>query len=242
MYFIFYRILFVFECSIHPKFNVSQNTNRILYYKEDNQFYFSTLFKYLQSLWRRGYNKTALNVANMILSLDPEADPMGIIHILDFLAITTGNYKYLMNFYESSVAIHSINIQYYPNIMYGYAISLFEEEEKDNNYSIPFEERRSTQILLKSIKYYPQAISLIIRETNTNTNEWKEIINKEIFNRRFISNDIEKLVELMCKRMKDVWKSERVYILYILFVLCLYIVITLVISDLSNIIKQFTFY
>lgn len=206
-----YRILFVFECSIHPKFNVSQNTNRILYYKEDNQFYFQTLFKYLQSLWRRGYNKTALNIANMILSLDPEADPMGIIHILDFLAITTGNYKYLINFYESAVSIHSINVQYYPNIIYGYAISLFEEEEKEN-CNIPIEERKSTQILLKSIKYYPQAIPLIIKETNTNTNEWKEIINKEIFNRRFILNDIEKLVELMCKRMKDVWKSERVYI------------------------------
>lgn len=152
---------------------------------------------------------------------------MGIIHIIDFLAITTGNYKYLINFYESSLSVHSINAQYYPNILFGYSIALFEEENKKNNDNTsssitlpPFEERKSTQMLLKSIKYYPQSILLILRETNTNTNsgQWKDIINESIFNRPFISNDIEKLVELMCKRMKDVWKSENVYYFcYIIF-------------------------
>lgn len=207
------RILFVFECSIHPKFNLSDNTNRIIY-KEDNIFFFNTLFKYLQSVWRRGYCKSALNISSLLLSLDPENDPMGVIHIIDYLCIGSGNYSFLINFYESNLRIKDIDINYYPNILYGYAISLF-------NIDNP----KCHEILEKSINYYPQAIPLIIKETNTKDTRWDDILKRNIYNKPFISSDIQKLVELMVKRMKDVWKSEKVF-------LYLFIVIRMVIKHL----------
>ena len=49
-----------------------------------------------QSLSRRGLHATALEVAKLTLSLDPEDDPVGLLTCIDYYALRAQQYSFLI--------------------------------------------------------------------------------------------------------------------------------------------------
>lgn len=60
--------------------------------------FFITLFKHLIFVGGRACYRTALELCKVLLSLDPEGDPLAVVLILDFYALRAKEYDWLINF------------------------------------------------------------------------------------------------------------------------------------------------
>lgn len=54
--------------------------------------------KYIDILGRKGCSRTALECCKLLLSLSPENDPYGVLLRIDYYAIRSREYEYLINF------------------------------------------------------------------------------------------------------------------------------------------------
>lgn len=115
--------LLALESSFHSSFTLTTGNCRIDYRRQENRCFFITLFKHAQYLESRACSRTALEISKLILSLDPENDPLGMILIVDFYAIRSKQYEWLIQLYNEWEI--SNNLAQLPNMAYSYALALF---------------------------------------------------------------------------------------------------------------------
>lgn len=94
---------------------------------------FVALFRHLHFVGSRACHRTALEFCKLILSLDPDADPMGILLLIDFYAIRAQQHNWLIQFFNEWEPTR--NLSQLPNWAYSIAIAYFaqadETDEKD---------------------------------------------------------------------------------------------------------------
>jgi len=127
---------------------------------------FIGLFKWVQSLTRRGLHKTGLEVGKLLLGLNDE-DPMGVLFCIDYLAVRCRQYGFLEQFvksYDSSTALM-------PNMMFSVALAAwYKEQEQGNNNGGSSKDGGSGELLKKAVAVHPLgALKLIdkVRWTTT---------------------------------------------------------------------------
>ncbi|CAO1401010.1 unnamed protein product [Diamesa serratosioi] len=113
----------------HSMFSLTQGNCRMDYRRQENRGFFIVLFKHAQFLSQRACNRTALELAKLILSLAPEEDPLAIILLIDFYALRSKQYDFLIQLYQEWE--HTHNLSQLPNIAYSYALALFLLNDKD---------------------------------------------------------------------------------------------------------------
>jgi hypothetical protein len=96
------RALYALEMSWHPSFSPAA-ANVALPYSEQNAPLFICLFRYTQSLSRRGLHRTALEVCKLLLALDSD-DPLGALCTIDYLALRAGRWVVLSCISRCAVA------------------------------------------------------------------------------------------------------------------------------------------
>lgn len=111
------------ETSFHSMFSLTAGTSRLDYRRQENRAMFITLFKHVQYLEGRACARTALEVAKLILSFDPENDPLAMILVIDFFALRAHQYEWLIQLYEEWESTN--NLSQLPNMAYSYAMALF---------------------------------------------------------------------------------------------------------------------
>lgn len=67
--------------------------------------------------------RTAFELSKLILSLNPEVDPLAIVLIIDYYALRSKQYAWLIKFYEEYDTAR--NLSQLPNMAYSYALALF---------------------------------------------------------------------------------------------------------------------
>lgn len=85
--------------------------------------FFVTLFKHLIFVGGRACYRTALELCKVLLSLDPEGDPLAVILIIDFYALRAREYLWLIQFSDEWEARR--NLSQLPNFAYSLAIANF---------------------------------------------------------------------------------------------------------------------
>lgn len=100
------RALFAFDRSFHKNFHelLSQASNglvRLPYERFMNRQFHLCLFRYIVALGERSTFYTALTYCKLLLSLNPAEDPLGVRYFIDFYAIMSEEFKYLVQFTES---------------------------------------------------------------------------------------------------------------------------------------------
>lgn len=103
------RALFTFDRSFHKNFHelFSQASNglvRLPYERFMNRQFHLCLFRYIVALGERSTFSTALTYCKFLLSLNPAEDPLGVRYFIDFYAIMSEEFKYLIQFAESPLA------------------------------------------------------------------------------------------------------------------------------------------
>lgn len=111
------------ESSFHSMFSLTAGNCRLDYRRQENRAMFVTLFKHAQYLEGRACSRTALEVAKLILSFDPENDPLAMILAIDYYALRAQQYEWLIQLYNEWES--SNNLSQLPNMAYSYALALF---------------------------------------------------------------------------------------------------------------------
>ena len=66
-----------------------------------NRQFYLCLFRYITALGERSTFYTALAYCKLLLSLSPAEDPLGVRYFIDFYALMSEEWKYMVQFAES---------------------------------------------------------------------------------------------------------------------------------------------
>ena len=81
------RALYACEQSLHPMCRLLDGSARLRHTVPANRPFFIALYRHMISVGRRGCPRTALELGRLLLSLDPENDPMRALLHIDFYAL-----------------------------------------------------------------------------------------------------------------------------------------------------------
>ncbi|NXI34068.1 TCF25 factor, partial [Galbula dea] len=117
------RALYSLECTFHPVFSLTSGTCRLDYRRPENRAFFLALFKHLMFLEKRGCPRTALEFCKLILSLDPESDPLCMLLLIDFLSLRAREYAFLTRMFQEWESHR--NLSQLPNFAFSVPLAYF---------------------------------------------------------------------------------------------------------------------
>ncbi|XP_068436008.1 ribosome quality control complex subunit TCF25 [Clinocottus analis] len=149
------RALYSFECACHPLFSLTSGTSRLDYLRTENRAFYLALYKHMMFLEKRGCPRTALEYCKLILSLDPDADPLCMLLLIDFLTLRSREYQYLLQLHED-LEVHR-NLCLLPNFAFSTALCHFHlsQQEDVNPEESEKEKQKADQMLQKALIMFP---------------------------------------------------------------------------------------
>lgn len=117
--------MFAFQNSFHPSFNFVQKTAQLKldYNRIENRGFFISLFKHILYIGGKACYRTSLELCKLLLSLDYQNDPLAVILLIDFYAIRSSQYMYLIDFYELFNPTKHLDLM--PNMSMSVALAYF---------------------------------------------------------------------------------------------------------------------
>ena len=182
------RALFTFGRSIHSSFGtaIAEGKARLDFRRFQNREFWLAGWRYISSLGQRGTWRTAFEWAKLLLSLDPEGDPLCMHLILDQLAIRGGEYESLIKL----AGAESINWgQQSPNIQISLALAHYKLKHAS----------KSREVLGAAIGRFPWIFIRLFQELNI------EHTPKSIWGCKARTGREELLAESYAIRAKDMW-------------------------------------
>uniref|UniRef100_A0A2K5ZZ58 TCF25 ribosome quality control complex subunit n=1 Tax=Mandrillus leucophaeus TaxID=9568 RepID=A0A2K5ZZ58_MANLE len=96
-------------------------------YRSSESFYLA-LYKQMSFLEKRGCPRTALEYCKLILSLEPDEDPLCMLLLIDHLALRARNYEYLIRLFqewEVGARLAHRNLSQLPNFAFSVPLAYF---------------------------------------------------------------------------------------------------------------------
>jgi len=152
------RALYSFECAFHPLFSLTSGTCRLDYLRPENRAFYLTLYKHMMFLEKRGCPRTALEYCKLILSLDPDADPLCMLLLIDFLSLRSREYQSLLQLYQDWEEHR--NLSQLPNFAFSTALCRFhlsQQEDMDPEESDK-QRKKADQMLQDALIMFPGAL------------------------------------------------------------------------------------
>ncbi|XP_018308237.1 transcription factor 25 [Mycetomoellerius zeteki] len=191
------RALYCLECAFHPFFNVTTAKCRLDYRKQQNRALFITLFKHLGFVGGRACYRTSLEFCKLLLSLDPEGDPLAVVLCIDFYALKAKEYEWFIKF--CNLWEDSRNLTQLPNIVYSLALAHFRMGNKTD----------ADKLLQNALIMFPDVLTLLVDQCNIQTDS--EIKAYDFFYPHAnASPALEKLQKLYVMRSFHLWKETDI--------------------------------
>ncbi|GAA6227856.1 transcription factor 25 isoform X2 [Lates japonicus] len=149
------RALYSFECAFHPLFSLTAGTSRLDYLRPENRAFYLALYKHMMFLEKRGCPRTALEYCKLILSLDPDSDPLCMLLLIDFLMLRSREYQSLLQLYQDWEEHR--NLSQLPNFAFSTALCYFhlsQQEDMDPEESDK-QKRKANQMLQNALIMFP---------------------------------------------------------------------------------------
>ncbi|XP_076649517.1 nuclear localized protein 1 [Halictus rubicundus] len=188
------RALYCLECAFHPLFNVTTGLCRLDYKKQQNRALFITLFKHLNFVGGRACYRTSLEFCKLLLSLDPEGDPLAAVLTIDYYALRAKEYEWFIEFcdlWDSTTHLTQL-----PNIAYSLALAHFHLGN----------ETWASGLLRDAVLMFPEVLMLLLDKCSIQTDE--KVRSHEYFkNKTSTIPALEKLEQLYVARSFRLWKE-----------------------------------
>lgn len=143
------RALYSFECAFHPLFSLTSGNSRLDYLRPENRAFYLALYKHMMFLEKRGCPRTALEYCKLIMSLDPDSDPLCMLLLVDFLTLRSREYQSLLQLYQDW-EVHR-NLSQLPNFAFSTALCYFhlsQQEDLDPEESV--RHRQKADVMLQN--------------------------------------------------------------------------------------------
>ncbi|XP_010187732.1 PREDICTED: transcription factor 25, partial [Mesitornis unicolor] len=152
------RALYSLECAFHPVFSLTSGTCRLDYRRPENRAFFLALFKHLIFLEKRGCPRTALEFCKLILSLDPENDPLCVLLLIDFLALRAREYSFLTRMFQEWESHR--NLSQLPNFAFSVPLAYFflSRQEECSELELSQARERATQLIQLALIMFPSVL------------------------------------------------------------------------------------
>ena len=126
------------QSSFHPYFNFNKLTLnnqsvRLDYKRVENRCLFIVLFKHISFVGGKSCYLTAFELSKLLLSLDAENDPLGAILLLDFYAMRSCQYEFLVEFYDTFNSSKHLSLM--PNFALSVALAHYCLYKRNNKVS-----------------------------------------------------------------------------------------------------------
>ncbi|KDR12891.1 transcription factor 25 [Zootermopsis nevadensis] len=197
------RALYCLECAFHTLFNIATGNCRLDYRRQENRALFITLFKHLTFVGQRACYRTALELCRVLLSLDPDEDPLGVILCVDFYALRSMKYEWLICAYEEWEPIR--NVSQLPNFAFSVAMAYFHLDED------PDSEKKLTanDLLQKALIMFPGVILPLLEKCSVQPDS--RVSTHPFFTTKAImsqSPGLSQLIQLYVCRNYYLWKES----------------------------------
>ncbi|MEE6499778.1 hypothetical protein FKM82_003582, partial [Ascaphus truei] len=149
------RALYSLECGFHPVFSLTSGTSRLDYCRPENRGFFLALFKHMIFLEKRGCLRTALEFCKLILSLDPENDPLCMLLLIDFLCLRAREYTFITRMFQEWESHR--NLSQLPNFAFSVPLAYFllgQQDELPDSEERPAQDHAS-QLLQQALIMFP---------------------------------------------------------------------------------------
>ncbi|XP_006615462.1 transcription factor 25 [Apis dorsata] len=190
------RALYCLECAFHPLFNFTTALCRLDYKKQQNRALFITLFKHLNFVGGRACYRTSLEFCKLLLSLDPEGDPLAVILSLDFYALRAKEYEWFIEF--CNLWDNTRNLTQLPNIAFSLALAHF---HLGNTSS-------ANELLQNALIMFPGVLVPLLEKCSIQSDKMVQTHN--FFNTKAVTSTspaLEKLQNLYVVRNFRLWKE-----------------------------------
>lgn len=193
------RALYCLECAFHPLFNITTAQCRLDYRKQQNRALFITLFKHLGFVGGRACYRTSLEFCKLLLSLDPEGDPIAVVLAIDFYALKAKEYEWFIQF--CNLWEDSRNLTQLPNVAYSLALAHFRMGNKTD----------ANTLLQNALIMFPGVLMLLLEKCSIQTDT--KVMGHDFFNSKAQSSTspaLEKLQKLYVVRSFHLWKEADI--------------------------------
>lgn len=190
--------IFALESSFHSMFSIVSGKCRLDYRRQENRSFFIVLFKHAQFLESRACSRTALEITKLLLSLDPDNDPLAVILVLDFYAIRAKQFDWIIQLFEEWEESH--NLSQLPNMAYSYALALFYNKRIEADKALQY-----------ALIMFPAVLRLLIDELSIQADP--RVLSHKYFSSLSYSQQshpLKQLTSLYVARSKVVWKDVEI--------------------------------
>lgn len=152
--------MFAFQNTFHPAFNLSKSSGgqlRLDYNRVENRGLFISLFKHTLYIGGKACYRTSLELSKLLLSLDYINDPLAALLLIDFYAIRSSQYEYLVEFYECFAKSKSLDLM--PNMCLSLALAYFYLSKKSGNESM---RAKADEKLRDALLKFPVVLMLLL--------------------------------------------------------------------------------
>jgi hypothetical protein len=202
------RAVYTFDRSMHPRFNATTGLCRLNYKYIENRSFYIALFKHIQYLGRKGCWRTAFEFCKFLLGLDNKDDALSALLFIDYYALMSKEYQWLIDFYEYFKESKGLSLL--PNFAYSIALAKWHVEQENNQKDYP----DSTNKLIQAIIFYPYIIPILYKKCGITDNT----VKKHSYFQRVVGDNIESegntglklLLDLYIERAWSAWKEDDI--------------------------------
>lgn len=203
------RALYVFESTFHTLFSLAEGTCQLSYRHAENRGLFIALFRHLTCLGQKGCNRTALEFCKLLLGLEPDKDPLGVLLMMDYYALKTDQNDYLIRMYAEWEAHR--NLSQLPNWAFSIAMAYFYSISSSSSSSASSEKpdtSRADSLLQDALLMFPSILLALLEKCSIQP-------DAAIASHSFFTQTVEthaaltQLVELFIARNYSFWKESE---------------------------------
>ncbi|XP_061723513.1 uncharacterized protein LOC133529728 [Cydia pomonella] len=122
------RVIAYMQLVAHPSFQLADPRTRLLYKYMENRTFHVAVLKYIHLLTNRACHRTALELAKMLLNLDP-SDPLAVLLVIDTLALRAREHQWLIDAVDHWAKERDAGFLF--SIQYSYAMAHFHVATKN---------------------------------------------------------------------------------------------------------------
>lgn len=198
------KALYGMECAFHSMFNLAAGNCYIDYKRRENRAIYLCLFKHILNLGRRGCNRTAFEFCKILLSLDPSSDPLNCLSMIDYFALRSEQYDYLLRL-ETEVSYSSTKLQT-PNFAFSVSLAHFKLALQGNKDTTKADKMLQDKLLLYPMMLVPLLDKCSV-QPDKRVDAHKFFSTSEVDER---SSELMRLVKLYVGRCETCWKEPVV--------------------------------
>lgn len=170
------KALFVFDRSFEKTFHelLSQGKNELIrlpYESFYNRQFYLCIFRWITSLGDRSTFFTALSFCKLLLSLSPAEDPLGVRYFIDFYAILSEEYEYLIKFVDSPL-VNTYNRWYTPGLAFSVVLAHLNLDDKIKaELALKLAFDRHPYVAYRLLKVFGLEADVSVKESDLPTND-----------------------------------------------------------------------